>query len=55
MTILDGQEFERVEGLYTEKEAQKIAENWRSKGYYARAVIRQSKGKEYRAVFTRKR
>jgi len=55
MTILDGQEFKRKKGLYTEKEAQKIAESWRSKGYYARVVIRRHKGKEYHAVFTRKR
>jgi len=55
MTIIDGQEFKRRKGLYIKKEAQEVADNWRSKGYYARVLIRQSKGEEFYVVFTRKR
>ncbi|MBA7492059.1 hypothetical protein ES702_02608 [subsurface metagenome] len=55
MTILDRKEFKRKKGHYSKKKAGQIAKGWRSKGFYARVVTRQSKGKKHHVVFTRKR
>lgn len=55
LTIDKHKGFKRREGLHSKKEAVKIAENWRRKGYYARVLTRVSKGVKYHIVFTKKR